>query len=173
MACAGHFFISAGAYWQTVCDRRRRVIGRGCVVSWQQKPLVLIVDDDADFVSDLAIMLSSEFKIMSASDTREACERWLETRPDCILLDLNLPEYFSDNAAREGLAFLNHMRNAHESRMPVPTPVIVVSACADDRIAGEARALGANGFFRKPLDVNHLKASIWNEVTSREGSAPS
>jgi len=142
-------------------------------VSWQQKPLVLIVDDDADFVSDLAVMLSSEFKIMSASDTREACERWLEIRPDCILLDLNMPEYFSDDATREGLAFLTHMRSEHESRMPSPTPVIVVSGCTDDRTAGEARALGANGFFRKPLNVNHLKASIWNEVSSREGRTPS
>jgi CheY-like chemotaxis protein len=142
-------------------------------VSWQQKPLVLIVDDDADFVSDLAVMLSSEFKILSASDTREACERWLEVRPDCILLDLNMPEYFSDDAAREGLAFLSHMRSAHEERMSVPTPVIVVSGCIDDRTIGEARAMGANGFFRKPLNINHLKASIWSEVASREGRAPS
>jgi CheY-like chemotaxis protein len=142
-------------------------------VSWHQKPLVLIVDDDADFISDLAVMLSSEFKIMSASDTREACDRWLETSPDCILLDLNMPEYFSHDSNREGLAFLSHMRSAHESRMPVPTPVIVVSACVDDGMANEAKALGANSFFRKPLDINHLIASIWNEVASREGRTPS
>ena len=142
-------------------------------MSWQQKPLVLIVDDDADFVSDLVVMLSSEFEIMSASDTREACDRWLEMRPDCILLDLNMPEYFGHDSAREGLAFLNHIRSAHESRTPTPTPVIVVSACSDDTVAGEAKALGAHHFFRKPLDVNHLKASIWIEVSSREGRTPS
>ncbi len=142
-------------------------------MSWHQKPLVLIVDDDADFISDLTVMLSSEFEIMSASDTQEACDRWLEMRPDCILLDLNMPVYFSHDSAREGLAFLNHMRSAHESRMPVPTPVVVVSACSDDSMAKEAQALGASRFFHKPLDINQLKASIWNEVASREDGAPS
>jgi CheY-like chemotaxis protein len=137
-------------------------------VSWQQKPLVLIVDDDADFVSDLAALLSSEFEIMSASDTREACDRWLEMRPDCILLDLNMPEYFGHDSAREGLAFLNHIRSAYESRTRALTPVIVVSACGDDIATREAKALGAHHIFRKPLDIKHLKASIWNEVTAQE-----
>lgn len=141
-------------------------------MGWHTKPLVLIVDDDADFVSDLAIMLSSEFEIRSASNTREACDSWLEFHPDCILLDLNLPGYFSTQSEQEGLAFLEHLRTDYAVRSMPPTPVVVVSAFADENRAREARQKGADYIFHKPPNVNQLKASIWNVVTSRGDHCP-
>jgi chemotaxis family two-component system response regulator Rcp1 len=60
--------------------------------------------------------------------------------PDLVLLDLNLPK-------KDGLEVLRHMRNSFACKNTLVL-VVTSSDSAGDREA--AKALGINGYFRKP-----------------------
>lgn len=138
--------------------------------SWREKPCILIVDDDDDFMSDLKILLSSEFDVHTAADTRKAWEILEEYCPDCMLLDLHMPEYFGDSPGQEGLSFLQHIRSVVGPRCGDSIPVIVVSAFRRAGSAGELEEYGIRSVFRKPPDINRLKASIWDLVVDSKGN---
>lgn len=136
---------------------------------WRDKPHVLIVDDDDDFASDLRVMLSSEFEIETVASTEEASKRVGRSCPDCILLDLHMPEYFGDNPEMEGFSFLGHLRNDAEVGLSATVPVIVLSAHPRAAAAEMADHYGVCGLYAKPPDVNKLKASIWSLLVNRPG----
>ena len=138
----------------------------------QNKPRILIIDDDTDFISDLSIMLSAEFEIFSAATTSEAYDRWNECRPNCVLLDLQLPENFGDNPETEGIAFLSHMKSDPPRPSIIDTPVVIVSAHADENTNRMALSLGVNNVYRKPLNVGQLKATI-RELIAGSNTKPS
>jgi CheY-like chemotaxis protein len=132
------------------------------VKSWNEKPKVLIVDDDADFVSDMKIMLSSEFEINSALNTREAQEILKRYRPDCMLLDLNMPIYFGDDPECEGLSFLQHIKNDPVLSASRQIPVIVLSVLSEPNAIRRAKEQGVTKLYGKPPNIKELKASIWD-----------
>lgn len=144
-----------------------RIIGNddGC----RNKPRLLIIDDDTDFISDLSIMLSTEFEIYSAATTLEACDRWMECRPNCVLLDLQLPEYFGDNPDTEGIAFLSHMKSDPPRPPVINTPVVVISAHADENTDRMVSALGVKNIYRKPPDLKQLQETIRKLISGSTG----
>ncbi|MCP4568785.1 MAG: response regulator [FCB group bacterium] len=144
-----------------------RIIGSDNVP--RNKPRLLIIDDDTDFISDLSIMLSTEFEIFSAATTPEACDRWMECRPNCVLLDLQLPEYFGDNPNTEGIAFLSHMKSDPPRPPIVNTPVVVISAHADENTDRMVSSLGVKNIYRKPPDLGQLKETIRKLIFGNTG----
>lgn len=135
--------------------------------SWHNKPRVLIVDDDDDLMSDLKIFLSSEFDINTASGTKRAMELLDSYRPDCLLLDLCMPQHFGDNPSIEGLSFLKHIRAQAKYSPERPIPVIIITASKETEYYDIARAWGVTAHYRKPLNINKLKASIWDLVAAK------
>jgi len=132
--------------------------------SWKVKPRVLIVDDDDEFISDLKILLSSEFEVNGATGTRQAKEMLDAYRPDCLLLDLKMPVYFGDNPGLEGLSFLKHIRTKTGFASANQMPVIVLTARSKlDDLAG-VKELGVGKLYQKPPDIKRLKTAIWNLV---------
>ncbi len=134
--------------------------------SWTEKPKVLIVDDDADFISDMKVLLSSEFDIKSAGGTRQAWEMLEEDRPHCMLLDLNMPEYFGDNPDDEGFSFLRHVSEKSSHRPDENIPVIILTAHHRNDSSELAKKCGVSTFYHKPPDIKRLKTSIWNLIDS-------
>jgi two-component system response regulator ResD len=128
---------------------------------------VLIVDDDDDLRSDLKVFLSSEFEINTASGTKRAMELLDSYRPDCLLLDLCMPQHFGDNPRFEGLSFLKHLRAYMGRGTDDPIPVIIITARRENDFQDIARAWGADAHYRKPLDIKKLKASIWDLVSMK------
>ena len=63
-----------------------------------RKRRILIIDDDEEFLSDLTILLSEYFQIEVASGTQEAMDKMRQELPDCLLLDVEMPPYFGDDA---------------------------------------------------------------------------
>lgn len=131
------------------------------------KPRLLIVDDDLDFVSDLSIMLSSEFEIISSSNTNDAQSKYVTHRPDCILVDLQMPQYFGTNPDREGLSLINHIRTDPGFTAAADVPIIIISAFADSEKIGRLKELGVSTVYSKPPDIKKLKTAIWDLVTRK------
>ena len=66
---------------------------------------ILLVDDDLDQLSIRAMLLEkSGLEVVKATDAKQARELAAEHRPDCVLMDLNLPTY------DEGLALIHDLK---------------------------------------------------------------
>lgn len=66
---------------------------------------VLVVDDDLDQLSIRSMLLEkSGFEVVKATDAKHARDVAAEHRPNCVLMDLNLPTY------AEGLALIHDLK---------------------------------------------------------------
>lgn len=109
---------------------------------------VLIVEDEPSFVDALEVSLAAEgFEVVAARDGREGVDRFRESRPDVVLLDLMLP-------LLPGLDVLRAIRRESD------TPVIVVSAKDAEADIVTALELGADDYLTKPYSVRELLARI-------------
>lgn len=110
---------------------------------------VLVVDDDADIrVSlDRGLRLSG-FAVRTTVDGTSALSAVAERRPDCVVLDVNMP-------GMGGVEVVTRLRG-----LGIDVPVCMLSArdTVDDRIAGlEA---GADDYLVKPFALDELVARI-------------
>ena len=125
-----------------------------------QAKTILIVDDDADLRSLLSeqLELHEEFTAAGAANASEGMRLAKESRPDLILLDVDLP----DMDGREALKLL---RGAG-----VTTPVIMLTAASGDSDTILGLESGANAYVTKPFKFNVLLAHIRAQLRSHEQS---
>ena len=117
---------------------------------------ILIVDDDRDIRSLLADYLEANgYRALAAADGSAMWKLLDESRPDLIVLDLNLP-------GDDGLTLCRKLR-AHST-----LPVIMLTARNEplDRILG--LEMGADDYLPKPFNPRELVARI-NAVLRRKG----
>jgi len=126
---------------------------------------ILVVDDEPAVTDLLAYNLrKAHYKVLVASDGRQALKLAREASPDLILLDLMLPEV-------DGLDVCRELRKTSD------VPIIMITARGEevDRVVG--LELGADDYVTKPFSVRELMARI-NVVLRRtqpeaQGSSPS
>lgn len=87
---------------------------------------------------------------LTAGTATEGLELAFTRQPDCILLDLNLPDV-------DGLTALHALRQDPDLRR---CPVLVLTARADAESRQEALAEGAQAVLTKPLDLEQLRAQV-------------
>lgn len=112
---------------------------------------VLVVDDDPSLRRMVSRMLeSSGLSAVAASSPEQAMSALRAIRPSAVVLDA----YFPGETAG-GLDLLALLKSGAETQ---DIPVLVLTgAFADEEIAGEARALGADGIAYKPVDPGFAK----------------
>jgi two-component system response regulator QseB len=111
---------------------------------------LLIIEDDIDLGQALLTALKGEgFSALWVRRLGDAPHALTDPAPDCVLLDLTLPD-------GEGLALLARWR-AQQSKVPI----IVTTARSglEDRLAGLHG--GADDFLVKPFAIAELVARIW------------
>jgi len=112
---------------------------------------LLLVDDYADSLEMWAIFLrSSGYDVVTAMTGLEAIERAETTRPDLVLLDLQLPEMSGVEAAR-------HLR---ASSATAHIPLIAVTGFSQPREHDEAREAGFDRVIVKPCEPAALLAEV-------------
>jgi DNA-binding response OmpR family regulator len=120
---------------------------------------ILIVDDDSDLRDQLSEQLElHEFIASGAATGSEGLEAAKETRPDLILLDVDLPDM-------DGREALKLMRSAG-----VAAPVIMLTASTGDSDTILGLESGANAYVTKPYRFNVLLAHIRAQLRSHEQS---
>ncbi|MCC6803312.1 MAG: response regulator [Anaerolineae bacterium] len=112
---------------------------------------VLIVDDIQETRENIKKLLSfeDEFKVVGSVGTgREALRVTLETRPDIVIMDINMPDM-------DGIQATNEITKA------VPTAaVIMMSVQTDADYMRKAMQAGARQFLGKPIDPDELYSTI-------------
>ncbi len=106
------------------------------------KHVVLCIDDDADILSYLEILLEAEgFLFVGAASAEEGLRLYRESDPDAVIVDLMMEEVDAGtNFARE----LRLLRSE--------TPIFMLSSVGDNfNLTADYSALGLAGVFQKPI----------------------
>ena len=120
---------------------------------------ILIVDDDADLREALREQLElQEFAAADAANATEGLRLAKESRPDLILLDVDLPDM-------DGREALKLMRGAG-----VSSPVVMLTAATGDSDTILGLESGANAYVTKPFKFNVLLAYIRAQLRAHEQS---
>jgi len=111
------------------------------------KKRILIVDDDSQICESLRKVLESEgYDVELAADGHKCLDKFIERRPDLVLLDLNLPD-------RSGWDIFGAL-----SSLDPFLPVLMITGRRDQ--SGFAKEAGAGALMEKPLDVPLLLKAI-------------
>lgn len=115
----------------------------------EDKPQVLVVDDDPDINRLLQVRLRNVgFQVRSAPDGETALEEIRRLAPDLVLLDISLPGI-------SGLDVLEHIRT---ERLDIA--VVMTTAFGSESVAVDALRRGADDYLRKPFEPVELRAVV-------------
>lgn len=112
------------------------------------RPTVLIVDDDVEFLELLTAVLRREgMDVVRALDGHEALQKCGQVKPNIILLDLVMPGMDGWETFRRLRAFTD-------------TPVVVVSARAAEEDVVTGLEYGVDDYITKPFHIRELGARV-------------
>jgi two-component system response regulator AdeR len=111
-------------------------------------PLILIAEDDADITAILeAYLAREECRTVTASNGTLAAQHHRMLQPDLVILDIGLP-------ALDGFGVLAEIRRRGD------TPVIMVTARAEDLDKLSALRIGADDYVVKPFNPLEVVARV-------------
>ena len=120
-------------------------------MSSNDKPLVLIADDDPDILSLVAFRLErADYDVVQAADGEEALRLANERHPDLAILDVMMPKLTGLDVTRE------IRRNAATARMPV----ILLTARVQEADVTRGFEAGADDYLKKPFSPQELRARV-------------
>src|SRR3984893_17470156 len=111
---------------------------------------VLIIDDDEAVRRMLRFRLKDSYEIIDTASPEEGLLLALQRKPDAILVDLMMPAHtgFEVCQTLAGLSFTQLI------------PVFVVSGAPKAIYKDFCDALGARGYFEKPIDFDMMQAQL-------------
>ena len=131
-------------------------------MSASPRPLVLVVEDDAELRSLLGwVLRGARFSVREAADGRAAQEEFLACRPDVVISDLQMPEL-------GGLELFAWIRSTG-SRVPF----IAMTGYGEISGVDHAQALGMAGFLTKPFDREVVLALLDRVLAGRRNGSGS
>ena len=108
---------------------------------------ILIVDDNATNLKLLRVLLSKEgYKIRTAESAEDAMAVLKESRPQLILMDIQLP-------GMDGLDLTRQLKADPDTRDII---ILAVTSYAMKTDQEKALAAGCNGYVTKPIDTRAL-----------------
>jgi DNA-binding NtrC family response regulator len=114
-----------------------------------EKPLLLLVDDDAAFRTVMSAELSrSGYDVRTAASGEEALALCAQSEPQVILLDLQMP----------GLSGLDVLKTLRERKAPGEIVMLTGHGSIDSAI--EAIRIGAFDYVSKPCPLDELEVRI-------------
>ncbi len=135
-------------------------------------PLLLLVEDNPDLVLYLCRLLTSQYRLLTATDGHVGLVKAFEHQPDLVLSDVMIP-------GMDGLTFCQALKDdARTSHIPVV--MLTARTTVTDKIDGLRH--GADAWLIKPFDRAELFATLEAQMesqrrlrayfTSKNGGAP-
>lgn len=108
---------------------------------------IMTIDDSPSVRQMVRMTLTAAgYRVIEATDGRDALDKLRVERPDAILTDQNMP-------GMDGLTFIRTFR---ASGGAAGIPIVFVSTETDGTLRAEAKAAGAMGWMVKPFDQTQL-----------------
>ncbi|WP_169813484.1 ATP-binding protein [Nocardia vaccinii] len=127
----------------------------------RSKPVVVVIEDNPDLNRFVRQALSSRYQVLSAFDGRSGLDLARRNQPDLLVCDIMMPEMSGDE-------LLIHVRADPKL---TNTPVLILSARADDDSRLALLRAGANDYLPKPFELTELHARVDNLVNLRLAEA--
>ncbi|GHT40185.1 hybrid sensor histidine kinase/response regulator [Bacteroidia bacterium] len=127
-------------------------------VSGESKTPVLLVEDNEELLILMTEILSRQYRVITASNGREALERVRENEIDIIVSDVMMPEI-------DGLELCKRLKNDFETSH-IPVILLTAKDTTNDRI--ECYNAGADAYISKPFELKVLNARINNFIAHKK-----
>ncbi len=112
---------------------------------------ILVVDDDPEIVKILRDYLEREsYRVLTAYNGGAALQRIQTEQPDCVLLDVMLPD-------QDGWAVTRSVRASERTRH---IPIIMLTARVDDTDKIIGLEMGADDYVTKPFNPREVVARV-------------
>lgn len=112
-------------------------------------PSILLVDDDEINLKSLSLYLKSQkWDVVCASSGREAIQKLENSSIKIVITDIKMQDM-------DGITLLRKIKNLQKD-----VEVIMMTGHSNEDIAIDALKAGAFDFFRKPVNVNNVMASL-------------
>lgn len=126
----------------------------------EQRRTVLIVDDDLELLHMLTdgLELIGDFQVVQAGNGEEGLEQFYEVQPDCVIIDIKMP-------GLNGYQLVQALRGDADS---ASTPLILLTALAQDKDKFVGFAFGADQYLVKPVMPSALVAAVQRAIMTSE-----
>jgi signal transduction histidine kinase/ligand-binding sensor domain-containing protein/DNA-binding response OmpR family regulator len=128
------------------------------VVISDDKPLVLLVEDNEDFRFYLKDNLKQTYNIIEAKSGEDAWKKTLTNFPDLIVSDVMMPDM-------NGIELCQKVKS---DKRVSHIPVILLTARTTDEQRLEGLESGADDYINKPFNFEILESRIRNLILQRE-----
>ena len=123
--------------------------------------MILVVDDSQDTRDVCRMILETlGYRVMHASEGKEAISTASANRPDLILMDLSLPDV-------DGLVATAAFRSISTLK---DVPIVAMTAYPESLSKDKALAAGCDAYFEKPVTMERLNAIL--HQFARNGHRP-
>jgi PAS domain S-box-containing protein len=122
------------------------------------KPRVLVVEDNPDMNNFVTQCLAGDYEVIAAFDGREGIEKARRFRPVLIISDIMMPNASGDEMIAE-------LRRIPELES---TPLLLLSAKADEELMVKLLDDGAQDFIVKPFSEKELVVRVRNLVLAEQ-----
>jgi CheY-like chemotaxis protein len=115
---------------------------------------VLVVDDNSVNRKILARQLElAGASTDSAAGGAEALDLWHKGQYDLVLTDLQMP-------SMDGFELARRIRDSERIDRRPRTPILAITASAQEEQDHKSRAVGMDGFITKPVGIEQLRATL-------------
>jgi len=121
---------------------------------------ILIVDDNPTLLDliEESLMVIGNFTVVTATNGAEGLQRYYEIRPDCMVIDVKMPQL-------DGYQLVRALRGDPDS---AETPLILLTAMARDYQRFAGLASGADQYLLKPIRPRELVEAIQRAIATTE-----
>lgn len=122
------------------------------------KPVVLVIDDNRDIQKLVGELLCAEYNIITAPNGKEGVKMAAKYVPDLIICDVMMP-------VMDGLECCRHIKNEVSTSH---IPVLMLTACSMDEQRVQGYDSGADGYLSKPFNSSVLKSRCSSLILNRK-----
>lgn len=129
------------------------------IVKEENVPLIQIIEDDISMLILLKDALEERgYMVIANTEPMKAMEQYYEMQPDCLIVDINLPN-------KSGFELVEEIQE-HNNKRFIPTIMISIENTRETRM--KAYQLGADIFIAKPIDIEEFIVRIENQLKRKQ-----
>ena len=116
-----------------------------------RQTLILVIDDEEDFRAILQhVLTKAGYRVVQASGGLEGLERFLEEKPDLVVVDLSMPDI-------DGFEVTRRIRSSTRGG---DTPVVMSTVRSQLLTVSEGLSVGVTDYVLKPFETEDFLARV-------------
>ncbi len=120
-------------------------------IEGESKPVVLVIDDNADLRQYMQMLLGEHYRVITAGDGLTGVGKAMRTVPDVIICDMMMP-------VMDGIACCRRLKQ-EVNTCHIPILMLTANAMDEQRIEGLTEG-GADAYMSKPFNADVLRAQL-------------